>query len=486
MDGQRERLPRLQVERVSATLAAIVALVAGWAIIGVAAGRSWIVLDEPAPHGIRSSTAVAALALALELLAQLRVLRPPRLLRGVLPVVALLAASTCVAAPALLADADLDRHRTSFSSAVAVVLLLVAAWCLPRAGGWVVVRDSCALVTLGMTALVLYAYGIDSREHPTAFDGSEPLFVGALLLCLLAIAMLLAAPDRGGIAGLFASPGAGGTAVRWFAPVALLVPIGLEALRSKLERVGSLDVRGIATFEAFLVALLLVSGVVLGAGYLDRVDRQLRHTREALFMSTLSHELRTPLVAMRNLAAMVEDRWDDVDDEHRRAAVHTAREQSSVLLALLHDTSQLRRLDAGTLPERAEGVSLCEGIDAAVRERGMRVEVDCPPTLCVWVDPEHLRLLLGACLRLGLRSGPGPVAIRAYARGDDATVRIEIPTRRSDGPLEGDPTGWSLWTVAELARRWNGEASFERLDEHRSCFVVTLPLAVVVPTEFRA
>jgi signal transduction histidine kinase len=479
VEQRHDRLPPVAVHRLSATLALLVALIAGWALAGELVGRHWLLSDH-ASAGLHVTSAAAAVLLSLALLARHELLRMPRLVERCMLVGAVLLAAT-----ALPQTGD---HMPRVG-AVVTVLLALAIWTLRRTDVWVVIGDSLALLGIALAALVLYTYGVDAARATASVGGTRPGSVGALLFGLLAGAVLIAAPARGGIAGLFASRSAGGSAARWFAPATLLVPIVLEMVRFRLERAGVFEESSsvVATSEAFAVALTLLGGLLIGATYLDRIEGELRRTREVLFMSTLTHELRTPLVAIRNLTEVVDQQWERIDEELRRAAVRTAHEQSRTLLALLHDTSQLRRLDVGSLPAQPTGIALCDGIAAALEEREVEASVDCPPTLRVWVDPEHLRLLLGACLRLALRAGPGPIAIRATATGEDACVYVEIPSHPAPAePLREDASGWSLWTVAELARQWGGDAAFERLGEDRSQFVVTLPLAALVPTEFRA
>ena len=87
---------------------------------------------------------------------------------------------------------------------------------------------------------------------------------------------------------------------------------------------------------------------------------------------------------------------------------------------------------------------------------------------------------------MALRASAGGIRVHAHARGEDACVLVELPSRPGQGERIVADTGWSLWTMAQLARQWDGDVSFERLDERSSRLVVVLPLAATVREESRA
>jgi signal transduction histidine kinase len=479
--------PNALVTRVSSTIALGVLVVAGVGVIVGTLGRPGLVLDLRHPLPIHSGSALACLLLSLALLGWLGTLPLGRGARHACLALALaVASSSTVGLSTTLHDRAVDlvghtrlhTHGVPLLTGICVLLLAIAIF--GREHEWsIALTDSLASLAFAVSAFALFSWGIGKSDAIALGHEDPPLFIGGLALAALALAVVAADPARDGLGSLLGRSDGGGTVLRRFVPVALLVPLGLEVARHRLE--DALDVDLVATGQVFATAVVLVAFVVWGAFRLDRSERELRAAREAAFMSTMSHELRTPLIAIRNLAEVIDHSWDDVADEQRREAVRATLEQSTRLLDLLHDTWQLRRLDAGTLPVLAEGVRLRDAMRAAVAERGIHASIECPGDLRVWMDPEHLRLMLGACLRLAQRSGPGPKALHAIARQQEACVYVEVPSRGGQAASPPADTGWSLWTIAQLARQWGGEASFERVDDERSRFVVTLPLAARIP-----
>lgn len=498
MGGREDATPgAADVARVAARIALAVAAVS---LVGVAVGtlgRPGYLVDPQTLIPIRSGSAFVCFALALVVLGRLGVIPiGPRARAWFLAtVMVLLGASVAVGvadgfhdlAARVAGHGRLHEHGVPLLSAVCAALLAVAI--IGRERDWSIeLTDTLACMSFAIAAFILFSWGIGDPKAIAVGHEAPPLFLGAIAFAALAVAVVVADPARDGLGAMLTRPGgAGGSQLRRLAPVALLVPLGLEVARHQFAT--ALGVSLVAAGQVFATAMVLFAFVVVGAVRLDRSERELHAARESAFMSTMSHELRTPLIAIRNLAEVVERSWDDVTEEQKREANRAALAQSTRLLDLVHDTSQLRRLDAGTLPAHPEGVSLRHALRAAVDERGIRVAIECPRGLRVWMDPEYLRLMLGACLRLAQRSGPGPRTLRAVARRDDACIYLEVPSRA--GVVAAPPTesSWSLWTIAQLARRWGGDASFERVDEERSRFVVTLPLAAQIPSEqpgFRA
>ena len=489
MTGRDEvTAPGADVARVAEWIGFDVVVVSALGVVAGTIGRPGIVFDAERQIPVHSGSSLACLLLALALLGWLGALPiRARARHACLAAAVVVATSAGIgvfdtvhdAASRAVGHADAHSHAVPLLTALCVVLLGLAI--LGRERDWRIgFTDTLACLSFSISSFVLFSWGIGNPDAISIGHEEPPYFVGALAFAALAVTVIVADPARDGLGALLARRGgAGGTVLRRLVPVALLVPLGLEVARHRL--VDAFDVDLVATGQVFVTALVLVAFVLFGALRLDRSERELRTAREAAFLSTMSHELRTPLIAIRNLAEVVEDSWDDVTDAQKRQTNRATLEQSTRLLDLIHDTWQLRRLDAGTLPAQPAAVMLRDALRAAVAERGMHVAVECPGGLRVWMDPEHLRLMLGACLRLAQRSGPGAKTLSACARQQDVCVYVEVPSKPGAGESPPADSSWNLWTIAQLARQWGGEASFERVDEERSRFVVTLPLAAKVP-----
>ena len=184
---------------------------------------------------------------------------------------------------------------------------------------------------------------------------------------------------------------------------------------------------------------------------LDRIEASLERERD--FVADASHELRTPLAVLRTELELAER--PGREPAQMRAALRSAAEETDRLSRLAEDLLVLARSDDGALPlkrERVELAPLLERVrdryEAAARERGRDVEVECEPGLAADLDPVRIEQALGNLADNALTYGAGTIRIAA-AR--DGALRLEV---RDEGP--GFPDGFEDRAFERFARADEG------------------------------
>ena len=218
--------------------------------------------------------------------------------------------------------------------------------------------------------------------------------------------------------------------------------------------------------------------------------RRLAATRELLLVA-VSHELRTPLTMVAGMATLLHERFDELDDERRRALLASQDANAQRLVQLVEDLDALHRLSQDALGARREVLDLRACVHDAVpgdlaTTRGLRVQV---PEASVRIDPGFVRRIVGNLLRNALRHTPtgSPVELHVRIEGDDVVIEV---TDRGEGipdefkhavfepfvrlHTERPGTGVGLALVAALARSHGGTAAVVDNPSGGSVFRVTL------------
>ncbi len=202
-----------------------------------------------------------------------------------------------------------------------------------------------------------------------------------------------------------------------------------------------------------------------------------------LLLANASHELRTPLSRIRLGVELLKDK---ADPERKAALERDIAELDRLIDGILLSS----RLDALTAPDVREEVDLL----AMAAEEGAHFEdctADGEPVL-VMGDPQLLRRMIRNLVENAARHGLPPVEVTVTRKGGHAVLavtdsgegvpesdreRVFTPFQRLPS-CEGDGgAGLGLALVRQIARRHGGEAVIQPDAQHRSRFVVRLPLA---------
>jgi two-component system OmpR family sensor kinase len=164
---------------------------------------------------------------------------------------------------------------------------------------------------------------------------------------------------------------------------------------------------------------------------LDRLQAGLQHERQ--FVANASHELRMPLAVLKaELEVALRERGGE---QHLRAAMGSAIEETDRIVKLAEDLLLLARAQDGTLPLATERLPVSELLDelgerfapvVAASGRELVVEpVELPVGASIRADPDRIRQAISNLVDNSLRYGDGPVTLSAR----QAVDRIELHVR---------------------------------------------------------
>ncbi|WP_432763044.1 PAS domain-containing sensor histidine kinase [Actinomadura xylanilytica] len=151
-----------------------------------------------------------------------------------------------------------------------------------------------------------------------------------------------------------------------------------------------------------------------------------------LFLATTSHELRTPITVVQGFASTLVNRWDELADGDRRAAVATIAERAQSLGRLVEHLLLGSRAGADELAVTVETFDLArllEGVVGGFRSLSPvhRVELEIAPGLPpARGDAMATDIVLGQLLENAFKYSPdgGTVRVRACLEGRDLVVTV--------------------------------------------------------------
>jgi two-component system OmpR family sensor kinase len=230
------------------------------------------------------------------------------------------------------------------------------------------------------------------------------------------------------------------------------------------------------------------------------------------FTADASHELRAPLARMRGAVDVVLSRPRDPAEYER--ALTSIGEDVDRLRSITEDLLVLARADAGRIdlergPVRLDVVAAeaVESASPAAIAAGIAMQVDSAGPVLVLGDERWLRQLVAGLLDNALtfaplghaRNGQAAIVVSVRATRDAALLVVHdsgpgIPADslhrvferfyRGDAARSlqrGDGAGLGLAIAAWIAQAHRGTIAAENADEGGTRFVVTIPLAPLMP-----
>jgi signal transduction histidine kinase len=238
-------------------------------------------------------------------------------------------------------------------------------------------------------------------------------------------------------------------------------------------------------------------------GKVDKTNIELREVNDAMrsFVATAAHDLRSPLASMVGFSSLLANNWPTLSEERRLKFATTIDRQSHKLTWLVNDLLTLSSIEGGVLNTQPEVIVLAEAINqclAASSRDTTGVTVSCSPDLLVRADPSHLGRIIENYLQNAFKYGEPPVQIQASRVGGMVQIQVvdhgpgvprEFKTKlfgkfaRADIPSTRNKkgTGLGLSIVRGLAEANGGQALFQPIVPHGSCFIVLLPTDTGAP-----
>lgn len=233
--------------------------------------------------------------------------------------------------------------------------------------------------------------------------------------------------------------------------------------------------------------------------------KELERAREVL-LSTAAHELRTPVTAIQGFSSTLLQRWEELSDAGRRAAVEVVADRSAALAGLV-DKVVLGVTVGGEEPEVVtEPVDLATALgeilsDNPVPADERRIVFDvsqpCQPARC---DRRALPEIVNQLLENAVKFSPdgGDVSIRVWDDGTQVGFSVRdngIGIEDTDLPHVFDlfyqggtgdrrrfgGLGLGLYIVRQLVRAQHGSVAVSRPMDGGSELTVCLPYWTTIP-----
>ena len=237
------------------------------------------------------------------------------------------------------------------------------------------------------------------------------------------------------------------------------------------------------------------------AAILAEANEKLRAARQEAVnaLDITAHELQSPISVMTGAAAIIAEHWEQLDPDDRAESLRNIMSSATRARRFLEDLLLASRLEAGSLDFRLESVDLGSAIREAIGSvppAPDAVEVVGTDGFRVTADRTRLVQMVTNLVSNARKYGAPPIVVEARGTGSGVEVHVRdngpgIPedlehrlfrTKFLRGPGRPDRgSGLGLFIVAELARRQNGEAWYERHDG-RACFAFWLATPGPSPT----
>jgi two-component system sensor histidine kinase MtrB len=275
----------------------------------------------------------------------------------------------------------------------------------PKPG--LVVGSQIGVPNTGQVYSLFYVFSLQEQLQTLYVVRSALITTGAVLVVLLAT-------------------------IGWLVTRQVVTPVRLARRISERLAAGRLEERMQVRGEDDIARLGISFNQM--AASLQRQIRQLQELArvQRRFVADVSHELRTPLTTVRMAADLLHDKRGSFDPATARSA-ELLQAELDRFEALLTDLLEISRFDAGaaslTLADvdlRAVAHRVCDATAGLAEQRGSKLTVDVPGSLClVEADVRRVERIVRNLVVNAIEYGEGrPVEVRVAAADDAVALSV--------------------------------------------------------------
>lgn len=219
------------------------------------------------------------------------------------------------------------------------------------------------------------------------------------------------------------------------------------------------------------------------------------------FVATVAHDMRAPLATVIGFADLLLQRWDRLDDEHRREGISSIRSSAGALADFATGILDAAALESGRLNVEIARFNLSEVLKRVKNDVGGfeagRVKVDTSPKVEVVADERRTWQVLANLVSNALKFSPEDRSVDLKTAFRDGMVQVTVQDRgigirpdqrqnlfqkftRLDTPALGNRpngAGLGLYISRLLVELQGGEIWVESEPELGTAFHFTLPAA---------
>ncbi|MFA5089742.1 MAG: DUF4118 domain-containing protein [Candidatus Omnitrophota bacterium] len=257
------------------------------------------------------------------------------------------------------------------------------------------------------------------------------------------------------------------------------------------------DIQYIFTFIAFLIVGIVVS--TFASKVREQVIQRQTEKLHSALLSSISHDLKTPLVSITGALTTLLDSKSNLDQQHKKELLETAREESHRLNRIVNNILDMTKMEAGVLRISKKPCDLRDLIGACLEQLkdkiGSRnIKIDIPKDFPeVTIDFPFMLKALFNVIDNALKYSPvdNPVEIRAsqiegkvkidiqdYGIGiaKDDLKRIFEKFYRVESSENVLGTGLGLCISKSIVEAHNGQITVESMPGKGSVFNIEVPL----------
>ncbi|HEX2382509.1 MAG TPA: ATP-binding protein [Acidimicrobiales bacterium] len=210
----------------------------------------------------------------------------------------------------------------------------------------------------------------------------------------------------------------------------------------------------------------------------------------------VSHELRSPLTSIKGYTSVLLSRWDQIEDDQKRALLEQIRQDADRVTRLITELLDVSRLETAQLVLQPQAVDLAHLANVVVEKSTMtHADLDCAVTFPddfpqVLADPDKIEQVLTNLVENAAKYGSAK-GMRISGKMLEGAVAVEVSDTGAGIPAADLPRvfdkffrrdtakpsgiGLGLWISHGLVEAHGGHLSVESEFGQGSVFRFTLP-----------